>query len=629
MANAVEQVLVSINGDASGLKNAVKDAQSITEKSGNSIASKFGSAFATAGKVAAAGLAAGTVAAVAFAKSSVSAFNEAQLSAVKFANAAANQNWSEAGQKQLNDLSASLQKVGVVEGDAITAGQAQLGTFNLQSDAVAKLTPALADLAANQTGAATSAQDMAGYANLVGKAMTGNAGALTKVGVTLTDTQKAMIENGTEMEKASAIADALSANYGGLNERLGQTAQGGLVQVKNAFGDVQEAIGGLLTGQGTVDDLNASIDAFIQSALNNIPKLVESFGKVIPDIAGSLVPLATSLLPSLVPAFVDGFVAIVKGVVDALPKIIDVLTAAIPDLINGLVSALPEMIPSVVQGFIALFLGLVKAVNQIIAVLVPMLPQIIQSIVDQIPVLIPALIQGFISLILGIVNALPQIIQSLVDALPYIVSTMVSTLLENLPTLIEGFIQIFVGLVGAMPRIIGSLLAYAPKIIEGIVTGLVNAFPKVLAAFGQLFGKIGDAIGNFVGGIGKFFGDIGKNIWNALKGALKGALGAIPVIGGAVVSALHLASGGYVSGAGGATADKIPAMLSNGEYVLNARATANIGADALNYMNQTGNLLAEPTGSGGETNITVNAPQNADPIALSQQIAQRVRWAVA
>lgn len=224
MANAVEQVLVSINGDASGLKNAVKDAQSMTEKSGNSIASKFGSAFATAGKVAAAGLAAGTVAAVAFAKSSVSAFNEAQLSAVKFANAAANQNWSEAGQKQLNDLSASLQKVGVVEGDAITAGQAQLGTFNLQSDAVAKLTPALADLAANQTGAATSAQDMAGYANLVGKAMTGNAGALTKVGVTLTDTQKAMIQNGTEMQKAAAIADALSANYGGLNERLGQTA---------------------------------------------------------------------------------------------------------------------------------------------------------------------------------------------------------------------------------------------------------------------------------------------------------------------------------------------------------------------------------------------------------------------
>lgn len=46
------------------------------------------------------------------------------------------------------------------------------------------------------------------------------------------------------------------------------------------------------------------------------------------------------------------------------------------------------------------------------------------------------------------------------------------------------------------------------------------------------------------------------------------------------------AKGGYISGPGGPTADKIPAMLSNGEYVVRASAVDRLGVgffDALNY----------------------------------------------
>ncbi|QDF15390.1 tape measure protein [Gordonia phage Mollymur] len=45
------------------------------------------------------------------------------------------------------------------------------------------------------------------------------------------------------------------------------------------------------------------------------------------------------------------------------------------------------------------------------------------------------------------------------------------------------------------------------------------------------------------------------------------------------------ATGGYVTGPGGPTDDKIPAMLSNGEFVLNARATRAAGIDNLRRFN--------------------------------------------
>lgn len=56
--------------------------------------------------------------------------------------------------------------------------------------------------------------------------------------------------------------------------------------------------------------------------------------------------------------------------------------------------------------------------------------------------------------------------------------------------------------------------------------------------------------------------------------------------GGGLFSYFHLADGGPIVGAGTATSDSIPAMLSNGEYVLNAKAVKRVGRpllDAINY----------------------------------------------
>jgi hypothetical protein len=50
------------------------------------------------------------------------------------------------------------------------------------------------------------------------------------------------------------------------------------------------------------------------------------------------------------------------------------------------------------------------------------------------------------------------------------------------------------------------------------------------------------------------------------------------------------ASGGHITGPGTGTSDSIPAMLSNGEFVVKASAVDKIGVGVLNRLNQTGDI---------------------------------------
>lgn len=59
----------------------------------------------------------------------------------------------------------------------------------------------------------------------------------------------------------------------------------------------------------------------------------------------------------------------------------------------------------------------------------------------------------------------------------------------------------------------------------------------------------------------------------------------------AMSSVSGFATGGYVSGAGTGTSDSIPAMLSNGEYVLTAKTVKRLGVDYLDRLNE-GKALA-------------------------------------
>lgn len=77
---------------------------------------------------------------------------------------------------------------------------------------------------------------------------------------------------------------------------------------------------------------------------------------------------------------------------------------------------------------------------------------------------------------------------------------------------------------------------------------------------------------------------IAANPWAAYSaaGIVAGQVAAGAASGQAVAMA---ANGGYITGAGTSTSDSIPAMLSNGEYVINAAAVKRLGTPYLNMLN--------------------------------------------
>ena len=75
----------------------------------------------------------------------------------------------------------------------------------------------------------------------------------------------------------------------------------------------------------------------------------------------------------------------------------------------------------------------------------------------------------------------------------------------------------------------------------------------------------------------------------------------------------NFAKGGYVSGPGTANSDSIPAMLSNGEYVVKASAVGTYGVDFLNALNQ------QKVGSFGSTTGAVASSQGATVAYLSPE----------
>lgn len=76
---------------------------------------------------------------------------------------------------------------------------------------------------------------------------------------------------------------------------------------------------------------------------------------------------------------------------------------------------------------------------------------------------------------------------------------------------------------------------------------------------------------------------------------------------------VNAATGGYISGPGTGTSDSIPAMLSNGEYVIRSAAVDRIGIGTLNALNsgalrfaEGGSVDAEPAGMGGGSSVILN-----------------------
>lgn len=153
---------------------------------------------------------------------------------------------SKAAAKETMNLASALQQQGVIGDEVTLSGAQQLATFAKYPSTINKLLPAMDNLLVQQKGYNASADDAKNIANLLGKAMQGQTGALKRVGISFTDAQADILKYGTEEERAAVLAQVITDNVGNMNAVFAQTDEGKIQQIKNSLGDVAERLGAVL-----------------------------------------------------------------------------------------------------------------------------------------------------------------------------------------------------------------------------------------------------------------------------------------------------------------------------------------------------------------------------------------------
>lgn len=151
---------------------------------------------------------------------------------------------------QMTDYAAALQKVTTFGDEATIGGMALLATFkNIRGGVFERTTKAMLDMSTVMD------QDLKSSAIQLGKALNDpvkGLAALSRVGVTFTAEQEAMVESMIEANDIigaqNIILNELESQFGGAAEAMRTNFEGALQGVKNSFGDLREAIGELFTG---------------------------------------------------------------------------------------------------------------------------------------------------------------------------------------------------------------------------------------------------------------------------------------------------------------------------------------------------------------------------------------------
>ena len=479
-----------------------------------------------------------------FGRQSVDAALKAGEVTAKFQQVAKNNNWTDEEQKSLLSLNKTLGQTGVISGGTLKAAQAQLGTFALTADQVKTLTPALADMIANNKGYNATAQDGVQIANLLGKVMTGSATALSKYGVTMTDAQKKVLQEGSASEKAAMAAQVLEANFGGINKALAQTPQGKMTILQHEIAGLKTSIGNDLIAAfggvgGAVIKMVQAVEPLITALFDKIAQLAQKIGPPLEKVFGAVAdkigkvdfsglsnslgslsgPIAavTGLLGAaglggalsglsgvpVIGGLLSKFGGVLSGLGGPITLVIGALAGLIatsPQLRSEFGEILKNVLASLQQAFQTLqpsIQALMTALGQLTAAVMPVITNVIGQIIPLLTPIISTLVGVLVPVIQGVLTVVTSVITAITPAIQGIqpiVITMINEVMAVIQTLmpviqalaplVSTIISAIVGFINStlLPTI-QAMLPFIQGVINGIamvVNGIVNVIQGVI-----------------------------------------------------------------------------------------------------------------------------------------------------
>lgn len=151
------------------------------------------------------------------------------------------------GEKEYENIvkkASQIQGKTIFGDEAMIGGAAELSTYIKDTNAIMSMMDTLSNYASGMSGGAeVNTQQMIEYATQLGKVLNGTYDGITKKGFELSDAQKKIIENGSDMEKALVVNDVINESWNKLAENMAKTPQGMLTQTNNELGDLKETLG--------------------------------------------------------------------------------------------------------------------------------------------------------------------------------------------------------------------------------------------------------------------------------------------------------------------------------------------------------------------------------------------------
>ena len=425
-----------------------------------------------------------------FGKQSVAAALKAGEVTAKFQQVAKNNNWTDEEQKSLLSLNKTLGQTGVISGGTLKAAQAQLGTFALTADQVKTLTPALADMIANNKGYNATAQDGVQIANLLGKVMTGSATALSKYGVTMTDAQKKVLQEGSASEKAAMAAQVLEANFGGINKALAQTPQGKMTILQHEIAGLKTSVGNDLIAAfggvgGAVIKMVQAVEPLITALFDKIAQLAQKIGPPLEKVFGLVADKISKI-------DFNGFAGQLSGLSGPIAAVTGLLGAAgLGGALSGLsgvpiIGSMFGSLGKVLGGLggpitlvIGALAGLISTSPQLRGEFGEMLTNVFASIKQALELLQPS-IKTLMDTFAQLAQALIPVLAKIIPLLTPIISTLIGSMvpaIQSVLNMVTGFVDVLVPIVqNCLPAVAGALKYFLP-----LIQAVVSIIPAIIA----------------------------------------------------------------------------------------------------------------------------------------------------
>lgn len=485
-----------------------------------------------------------------FGKQAVDAALKAGEVTAKFQQVAKNNNWTDEEQKSLLSLNKTLGQTGVISGGTLKAAQAQLGTFALTADQVKTLTPALADMIANNKGCNATAQDGVQIANLLGKVMTGSATALSKYGVTMTDAQKKVLQEGSASEKAAMAAKVLEANFGGINKALADTPQGKMTILQHEIAGLKTSVGNDLIAAfggvgGAVIKMVQAVEPLITALFDKIAQLAQKIGPPLEKVFGAVAdkiskinfsgftgqlsglsgPIAavTGLLGAaglggalsglsgvpVIGGLLSKFGGVLSGLGGPVTLVIGALAGLIatsPQLRSEFGTMLQSVFVSLQQAFQMLqpsIQTLMTALSQLAAAVMPVITNLVGQIIPLLTPIISTLVGALVPAIQGILTVVTTVIQAITPAIqgvqPVVTAVVaaITAVIQALMPVISQISSLITDVVAAITPVIQGLQPLVTTVVQAI-TSVIQALVPVIQALAPLVSTIISAIVGFI-----------------------------------------------------------------------------------------------------------------------------------